>query len=475
MNSLATFSQTLEPLNFGVLETLLVLSFVYLVFGLDDFFIDFVAAVRRLKPQRLSQSDLDQLEELPEKHIAIIVPAWHEGNIIDRMLAGNAARIEYANYHFFVGVYPNDHATVDAVREVSKTLPNVHAVVNYKDGPTSKGQILNYVLKQILDYEKKAGFQFSAFHMQDAEDLIHPKVLKLVNERLDRYDFIQVPVFSLEVKAKQFVAGTYVDEFAESHTKDILVREALGAAIPSAGVGTTLARRLVLAMMRQNDGWVFNEGSVTEDYELGVRAHAAGFKPHVACTYYQDAETGRSEYIATREYFPKMFSRSVRQKTRWTVGIALQGYRNLGWVGGLANRYFLLRDRKGILANAATFVGYPTLLLASAYAAFIDSAPATEIFASPGMQALLAINASLMCLRLIQRMRCVARVYGVHAALPVVLRWPLGNAVNALAAFRAVKQDVAARFNKATIAWAKTDHELPDFFGQPAGKLRVAK
>lgn len=475
MNSLASLSQAFATLNFGVLEILLALAFVYLVFGLDDFFIDLVAAVRRLKPRKLDASDLARLESLPEKHIAIIVPAWHEGNIIDRMLAGNAARIEYANYHFFVGVYPNDTATVDAVRQVSETLPNVHPVVNYKDGPTSKGQILNYVIKQILDFEKKAGIRFDAFHMQDAEDLIHPKVLKLVNDRLDRFDFIQVPVFSLEVKAKQFVAGTYVDEFAESHTKDILVREAMGAAIPSAGVGTTLKRHLVLAMIAKNDGWVFNEGSVTEDYELGVRAHAAGFKPHVACTWYEDTETGKPEYIATREYFPKAFSRSVRQKTRWTVGIVLQAYRNLGWVGGLSNRYFLMRDRKGILANAATFLGYPALGFASLYAIFVDAAPASEIFSSAGMQALLALNASLMCLRLIQRTRCVARVYGFHAALPIVLRWPLGNAVNALAAFRAVKQDVAARFNKATIAWAKTEHELPDFFGQPAGKLRVAK
>ncbi len=465
----------LHGVNGVVLDAMVGLAVLYLVFGLDDFFIDLVALFGRLAPRRLDSKEMRVLHSAPEKNIAIIVPAWKEGEIIDRMLLGNIHRLDYSHYHFFVGVYPNDMDTVTQVEKVQKLCPNVHPVINFKDGPTSKGQILNYVVRQILDYEKKSGIRFHAFLMQDAEDLIHPKVLKLVNREMEKFAFVQVPVFSLEVKARQLIAGIYVDEFAESHTKDILVRERLGAAIPSAGGGTALSRSLVLSLIASNGGTLFNEGTLTEDYELGIKAHALGFKSHVAAYSYNHPTTGKPEFIATREFFPKRFSRSVRQKTRWTVGIGIQGWRNLGWMGSFANRYFLVRDRKGILTNVATFLGYPLLLAAGLYAYFVDVHPMSEVFNTETVQILMGINFTLMCWRFLQRTRCVIRVYGPEAAFPILLRWPLGNTVNALAAFHAIKNDITARFTKATIAWVKTEHELPQYFGQTAGKLEVAR
>ena len=40
-----------------------------------------------------------------------------------------------------------------------------------------------------------------------------------------------------------WISGHYCDEFAESHTKELVVREAVGAAIPLAGVGCAIARQ----------------------------------------------------------------------------------------------------------------------------------------------------------------------------------------------------------------------------------------
>lgn len=471
MNTTILHGSILNGVNAGLLDLMVVLAFLYLFFGLDDLFVDLIALFGRLGPRALTSADMRGLHGAPEKTIAIIVPAWKEGNIIDRMLVGNLRRLDYTRFHIFVGVYPNDPQTAEKVELVRKHYPNVHPVMNYKDGPTSKGQILNYVIKQILAFEHESGIRFDGFLMQDAEDIIHPKVLKLVNAKLDRYAFIQIPVFSLEVKALELVAGTYVDEFAENHTKDILVRERLGAAVPSAGVGTALSRRLVQSLLGAQNSQLFNEGALTEDYELGVRAHALGYTPHVACCHYTHPETGRREFIATREYFPKRFSRSVRQKTRWTVGIALQGWRNLGWTGSLSNVYFLARDRKGIVTNIATFLGYPSLLFTSGYAFLVDSHPMDGVFSSHLMQVMLSANFTLMTWRCVQRMRCVSRIYGFKAAIPVLVRWPLANTINALAAFHAMKNDLVARFTKATLAWVKTEHELPQYFGQPAGDL----
>jgi hypothetical protein len=50
---------------------------------------------------------------------------------------------------------------------------------------------------------------------------------------------VQLPVESLKTKWHQLTGGYYIDEFAQSHYKDMLVREALGgiisaSALPSA-------------------------------------------------------------------------------------------------------------------------------------------------------------------------------------------------------------------------------------------------
>lgn len=455
------FISSLNELLIGVLSGL---SVVYLFSGFDDLFLDVVALVARLRPKELTKSEIQKMESDPQKRIAIIVPAWKEGNIIDRMLAGNLSRIEYKNFDFFVGVYPNDPLTVEKVKEVEAQSPHVHAVVNHEHGPTSKGQILNRVIGEIFEYEKLKNVYYDAFLMQDAEDLIHPRALSLVNLRLADFDFIQIPVFSLEVRGREWVAGTYVDEFAESHTKDILVRNYLGAAVPSAGVGTALSRPLVDKLFSK--GGLFNEKTVTEDYQLGIQAHLAGFRAHFAAAYYP--VNGKKEFIATREYFPKKFSRSVRQKTRWTVGIALQGWRQMGWRGNLSNRYFLARDRKGMVTNLAAFLGYPCLILTTLLSLIWKVSPIHSMARSHFWSTLLILNVVLMVNRFLQRTYCVTRIYGVGASIPVILRWPVGSVINALASFEALKSDSLARMRKVSVAWVKTEHELPTYFGAPA-------
>ena len=49
----------------------------------------------------------------------------------------------------------------------------------------------------------------------------------LFNYLVDRKDLIQLPVYPFERKWHDFTSAHYMDEFAELHGKDILVREAL--------------------------------------------------------------------------------------------------------------------------------------------------------------------------------------------------------------------------------------------------------
>jgi len=453
------------PEGFGLflLFSAISLCALYLFTGLEDLMMDVIAIKNRLRPKIIDSWVLTYLGLLPEKKIAILVPAWKEGKIIGQMLQGNLKRIKYQNYLFLVGCYPNDPDTVAAVRRMALADPRVIPVVNHKEGPTSKGQMLN----QLIDYSrtdlKQDGIE--AFLLQDSEDVIDPWSLKLMNRELDFFDFVQIPVFSLEVNRGEIVAGTYVDEFAESHTKDLLVRAYLGAGIPSAGVGTAFSSRVIDAFI-QKYGWVFYEKSLTEDYEFGIRTHLLGFKGTFAAYGFDDPSTHKRHYIATREYFPKKFRRSVRQKTRWTVGIVMQGWRNLGWSGTGMNRYFLYRDRRGLFTNLMTMGGY---LLAGLLGILILLSALPESLVNHSINQYLKIlfflNVPLALYRIAQRGVCVFRIYGNRALWTLPLRWPVAVLINSLACFNALFQSAVATVQRKHFQWVKTEHELPEGFG----------
>src|SRR5262249_21638045 len=128
---------------------------------------------------------------------------------------------------------------------------------------------LNWVFQGMLLAEQEKGIRYDIVVMHDSEDIIHPLELKLFNWLIPRKDMVQVPVIPLEMPAHCWTAGTYLDEFAENHQKDLLVRERLVSVIPSAGVGTGLSRDLIDDLARAQKNRLFNIDSLTEDYEFG--------------------------------------------------------------------------------------------------------------------------------------------------------------------------------------------------------------
>ena len=112
-------------------------------------------------------------------------------------------------------------------------------VINSEQGPTSKGQMLNQIVHGILRQESALKTQFDIFLMQDSEDILHPRSLKIINSEIEKADFLQTPIFSFRRQFSDWVGSTYVDEFAELHTKDLFIRHSLGAPVPSAGAIVT--------------------------------------------------------------------------------------------------------------------------------------------------------------------------------------------------------------------------------------------
>lgn len=441
------------------------------VFLLDDLFVDALAIIKGKKAEHFSESDMQAMLELPEKKIAIMIANWHEAEIIERIVTGNIHNISYSNYEMILGVYPNDTETLAAARRVEKRFGNVTVIVNTKDGPTSKGQMLNQMVRYIDGYNNdKTNSPFDIVVIQDSEDIMHQYSFKLMNERARNFDFIQIPVFSLDVPLSKMTAGIYIDEFTESHTKDLLVRDHFKAGMPSAGVGTAVTWSAVKKLLKLQDGQFLNENTLTEDYHLGLTCHDLKMKSNFACVSFdrKDKDDNKTtEYIATREFFPQKLRQSIRQKTRWSLGISLQGFEHRKWKSAHAfETYFLWRDRKG-LVNAPLFT---ISLLFTIY--FIATWFMTGTWPSldytplnPAFTATLWANLIFSVFRIVNRMRLVTNVYGFKMAILVPIRWIVSNFVNTASTYNALYQWTSAKIRGELPKWAKTDHVVPAGFG----------
>jgi adsorption protein B len=459
-------------------------AIVIFISGLDDLFIDIVYWVRRFWRAitvyaRHDRMDYKKLYEADEKPFAIMVPAWQEHGVIGKMAQLAATTLDYENYHIFIGTYPNDPQTYEDVERVRAHFPNVHTVVCARPGPTSKADCLNNVLDAIVQFEKRSGVRFAGFILHDSEDVISKMELRLFNHLVDRKDLIQLPVYPLERPLRDLTGGHYLDEFAELHAKDIVVREAIVGQVPSAGVGTCFSRRAIIALLQQGDGVAFDTQSLTEDYDIGFRLKQLGMEeifvrfPVVEPAGLNDqshwSRWGRSRreagVISVREFFPDTLAAAVRQKSRWITGIVIQGFRTLRWTHSAVLNYFLWRDRKGVITNFASFLAM--LLAMQLIAIWLyqrlvpDSYKFLSIFEGDWwFFALLMANLVLMLNRIVQRMYFVTKYYGILQGLMSLPRLLWGNFVNFLANWRAVLQAFQAK-DLRRMAWAKTDHEFP--------------
>ncbi|MCB0393629.1 MAG: phage adsorption protein NrfB [Bdellovibrionales bacterium] len=449
-------------------QAYVVFAFVYVVFGVDDLIVDAIAFFKGLGIRPLPQRRWAQLNSLPEKRLAILVAAWKESEVLFPVIDGNIEDISYHNYSIILGVYPNDVDTVREANRLAEKHSNVKVVVNSQSGPTSKGQMLNLMVNEILAHPSKHGGIYDGFLIHDAEDMIHPDSLKLFSWKFDCYDFIQVPIFSLDVPAWNLVAGTYVDEFAESHSKDLLVREALGCPIPSAGVGTGMSRNLVQMALNAQNGNLLIPHCVTEDYLLGLSVKKWGLKSHFASYYILDDQSHR-EFVATREFFPKKFWPSVRQRSRWILGIAFQGWEILGWTNNRAENYFLFRDRKALLTNPLNLMGFVLFLTLGSFLVVapekvfesIQRIQGWSSFWSISLIALPILNLSLILHRVLQRMRFTNRIYGWRISLLAPVRILVGNLIGAISTIKAANQFWQSKRSGTAPKWVKTDHENP--------------
>ncbi|NVD26327.1 glycosyl transferase family protein [Parasphingorhabdus flavimaris] len=443
-------------------EMLLFASLCFLIGAIDDMVFDGLWIFYRLKRRlfvysRYRRATVETLgDATPDGRLAIFVPAWNEAPVIGAMLERCLRQWRAGAYRIYVGCYPNDQATIAAVAAAAAGSRELRLVICRQNGPTTKADCLNHLWDALCQDEIEEKRNYAGVVLHDAEDLVHPEELRLLRHLVSRAALVQLPVIPRRATRSRWIAGHYGDEFAELHGKQMVMREALGASMPSAGVGCAFARDALMKLSARTQGKPFDAQSMTEDYELGLKLTEGDSRG-----IFVRLRDQRGQLVATQEFFPDKLADAVRQKSRWIAGISLSGWDRLGWNKGWRENWMRLRDRKATIAAMVLAIAYmavilTAIMLVAEMLGFYQLQPVSEF-----LGILLVINAGALIWRQLLKSCFVFALYGLREALLSMPRTVVANIINIMAAWRAIghytRQLVGDPVN-----WEKTAHFFPD-------------
>lgn len=394
---------------------------------------------------------------------AVMIAAWDEAPVIGHTITHALSAWRQDDFTLYLGCYCNDPATIEAAADAIGDDPRVRIVITETPGPTTKADCLNRVYAALCADEQRYGRRYRSVILHDSEDMVHPAELAVIDTGLAEAEFVQIPVRPEPQPDSPWVAGHYADEFTESHAKALVVRDALGAAIPAAGVGCGFSREMIARIARRRSAAAgtelgpFAAECLTEDYELGLLVRREGGRSR-----FLRVRDDKGDLVATRAYFPASVETSVRQKSRWIHGIAFQGWDRLGWSNGSADLWMALRDRRGPLTAIVLLCGYFLVLVEGALALADFGGVHVPPVVSPVLRFMLQVCFVCFAWRCVFRFGFTAREYGVLEGLSAVVRIPVANYIAILAGRRAMSSYIGT-LRGAAVRWDKTSHQ-----GHPA-------
>ena len=451
-----TAATALQMLALVEHELLLFAGFFFLLGAIDELSMDlawfWLRLTGRAQTPVLDRADIRH--RILSGRAAVLVPAWQEADVIADTLVHALAVWPQANLRIYVGVYRNDPATLEAAVRGAQGDARVRIVVHDRDGPSTKADCLNRLFAALRQDEMREGCEARMVVLHDAEDMVDPAALGLLDRAIGHAQFVQLPVQPVPRAGARWIGSHYCEEFAEAHAKSMVVRDAIGVSLPAAGVGCAFDRGMLAEIARRSGRDApFDEDSLTEDYELGIKVTSLGGRSRFLRVRGDDGHL-----VATRAYFPERLGPAVRQKARWMHGIALQGWDRLGWTGGAAERWMRLRDRRGPLSALVLFSGYALMVLTMFLASLDLVGVGTPLQPSGLLLALLAINVASFAWRAFMRFTFTRVEYGWREGLRAVARIPLANVISIMAGYRALFAYGRTLRGEAA-RWEKTAHD----------------
>ncbi|GAA4988308.1 glycosyltransferase [Actinopolymorpha pittospori] len=252
------------------------------------------------------QPDVDGRTKAPDHFAApalsftALLPARHEQEVIARTID----RIVHSNYpphllQVLVICSADDTGTIARVRDKLEDLRyegiNNADLVVFDDQPVNKPHGLNCGLRRA---------QGDVVTIFDAEDEMHPDILRVVNTVMvgERVNIVQAGVQLMNYTTNWYSTFNVLEYFF--WFKSRLHHHAKHGSIPLGGNTCFFNRKLLLHL----DGW--DETNLTEDAEIGLRMCAMGERIRVI---YDD------RYV-TKEETPPTLTSFIKQRTRWNQG-----------------------------------------------------------------------------------------------------------------------------------------------------------
>ncbi|MEO5598995.1 MAG: glycosyl transferase family protein [Novosphingobium sp.] len=438
-------------------ELMLFAGFWFVLGILDELAVDIVWLWLRVVKRMRTHDVPDAVMGRPLLgQAAVMIPTWQESEVIGATIGHILRAWPQEQLRLYIGCYSDDAPTILAAMAAIGGDSRARVVVHGLAGPTTKADCLNRLYTAMCHDEKRGGVRVRSVILHDAEDMVHPAALPLMDAALTDADLVQLPVRPEPHPRGRWIAGHYCDEFTEAHAKAMVVRDALGAAMPAAGVGCALSRNVVsmLAKRRRSEGKTgpFETTCLTEDYELGWLV-----AQHGGTSRFLRLRDSSGMLVSTRSYFPATMASAVRQKTRWVHGIAFQGWENLGWWGRPVDLWMALRDRRGPLVALVLAVAYALLVLSPMLMLAEHFGLVAPRVASPMLDVIAPLCLAGLLWRTALRFAFTTREYGLVEGVRAVLRIPLANLIAIISGRRALVAYCRTLLGGA-VTWDKTAH-----------------
>jgi cellulose synthase/poly-beta-1,6-N-acetylglucosamine synthase-like glycosyltransferase len=301
-------STTPDPTRGGMSLGELVLS---LVLGLVSLALTVVAATTLWwmlhawrTPGALNATGFTRRDAARRHSFSLLLPARHEQEVLGDTLDSLAA-LDHPDYEVIAIIGHDDPETEDVARAAERRHPDRVRVVIDHSVPKNKPKALNTALPECR------GEITGVF---DAEDEVHPGLLRLVEARFEEADadVVQAGVQLMNVQSSWWSLRNCLEYYFWFRSR--LHFHAEQRFIPLGG-NTVFTKT---SLLRDHDGW--DPECLAEDCEIGVRLSTTGAR--VAVAYDPEA--------VTREETPDTVKSLIKQRTRWDQGF-LQVLRKKEW------------------------------------------------------------------------------------------------------------------------------------------------
>ncbi|MFM7404477.1 MAG: glycosyltransferase [Erythrobacter sp.] len=195
----------------------------FLIGALDDLAVDVVWLWLRARGRATSiKSSRTTLSHRPlSGPIAVLIPTWQEAAVIGQTIRYLLEAWPQSALRLYVGCYGNDPVTLSAAMAAARGDQRLRLVIHAVNGPTTKADCLNRLYAALSVDEQRSGRRFAALVFHDAEDMVDPGALGLLDECIaGGADFVQLPVEPLVPRQRgwlgRHIGAHYCKEFAET-------------------------------------------------------------------------------------------------------------------------------------------------------------------------------------------------------------------------------------------------------------------